>query len=126
MSSFVGGMIRGMVARETADPKDAKIFDWDKAARLISEHKPKLAEAGLAEDWGYTNGIIFKDGERVVTDEDDDGSLYVGSLWATPTIRLDGVTHECWVHWASETQDPQVKWPPKPPKRLLPLNPPPH
>lgn len=44
------------------------VFDWDKAARLIQEKKPKWATAGLRGDWEYTGGTIYEDGKPVMDD----------------------------------------------------------
>lgn len=40
-----------------------RVFDWQKAARLIEKHKPELAEAGLAEDWEQTATVIWSGGQ---------------------------------------------------------------
>lgn len=63
-----------------------KQFDWDKAARIIAERKPKTARAGLAEDWGCTSGRIWEDGKPV---PEDDTYVYLSSNWATPILVLD-------------------------------------
>jgi hypothetical protein len=36
--------------------KERKVFDWNKAARLIRENDIVNAYAGLAEDWNDTSG----------------------------------------------------------------------
>ena len=71
-----------------------RTFDWDKAARLIAERKPKVAEAGLSEDWEWTGGEIYRDGAPVKA---DDTYVYLSSNWATPALMLDGDKVECWV-----------------------------
>ena len=70
-------------------------FDWDKAAAIIREkvkvHPDLRAEAGLQQDWEYTGGIIFEDGEPIT-----DGGTYLQSNWAIPTMILS---------WDNEEQE---------------------
>ena len=63
--------------------KERKVFDWDKAARIIKERKPKWAVAGLANDFENTAGTIFEDGYPI-----GDSYTYLMSNWATPTLQL--------------------------------------
>lgn len=83
------------------------IFDWDKAARLIRERKPKSASAGLNGDWSYTGGEIYRDGVMI-----HDNYCYLGSMWATPILVMDGDEVECYrmqsdtLGWSAKT-----KWP---------------
>lgn len=64
-----------------------KTFDWDLAAKHIREHlltHPDLkAEAGLQDDWEYTGGVIFDNGQPVT-----DSYTELSSNWATPTLIL--------------------------------------
>ena len=83
-----------------------RIFDWNKAARIIKERNPQIAEAGLAGDWDYTGGVIYSDGKIV-----SDSYTYLGSMWATPTLIVDGEDISCFImedetEWTEET-----KWP---------------
>lgn len=83
-----------------------KIFDWDKAARIIKERKPHEAAAGLRWDWEYTGGIIYADGKPVF-----DGDTYLGSNWAVPELEIDGEIIECYV-MASQTEfNANTIWP---------------
>ncbi len=82
------------------------VFDWDNAAQLIRELKPAVARAGLAGDWEYTGGIIYREGIPVFDDY-----TYLASTWAVPELMLDGDTIPCWrfeneVQWGRKT-----KWP---------------
>ena len=83
------------------------IFDWNKAAEIIRDKNPEVAEAGLAGDWECTGGEIFRNGE-IVTDE----YTYLGSTWATPQIEIDGERIDCFKmekeipEWGTST-----KWP---------------
>ena len=83
-----------------------RVFDWDKAARLIKERKPKCAAAGLGGDWEWTGGDIYKNGE-IVTDD----YTYLSSTWAIPELDLDGEIIPCWI-WETETEwNSGTKWP---------------
>jgi hypothetical protein len=88
MSAFAMGMAsRG---------KATMVFDWDKAAKLISERKPLVASAGLAGDWEYTGGSIYRDGKPVPR---ENTYTYLASTWATPELDLDGDVIPCWKFW---------------------------
>lgn len=87
--------------------KELMVFDWDKAARLIAEKKPKVASAGLRGDWEYTGDYIYAGGEQ-----NKDCYTYLASTWAVPELSLDGVLVECYrmqhevPEWNAKT-----KWP---------------
>lgn len=78
-------------------------FDWEKAARIIKEKKPIVAEAGLAEDWYWTGGTIWENDGPVY------GQPYTSSYWATPVLVCDGEQQECWT--MGPKQDPSKVWP---------------
>ena len=80
-ASIFGFMNRG---------KELMVFDWDKAACLIKERKPKVASAGLEGDWEYTGDIIYVDGEPFM------GSPYLASTWATPELDMDDEVIPCY------------------------------
>ncbi len=84
-----------------------KVFDWDKAARLIKERQPTEASAGLSGDWEYTGGSIYSGGKP-----DLESYTYLASTWATPELDLDGEVIDCWV-WAKDMPDwdSKTKWP---------------
>ena len=87
--------------------KEMMVFDWDKAAMLIREKRPKIAMAGLCSDWEYTGGTIYKDGKPVMDDY-----TYLASTWAVPEIALDGKIVECYrmesevSEWNAKTKEP--------------------
>lgn len=86
--------------------KPERVFDWDKAARIIRERRPHAAYAGLAEDLAETFSAIYADGEPL-----KDGSGYLASTWATPELYLDGDSVDCWL-WEHETEwDADTRWP---------------
>ena len=86
--------------------KEMRVFDWDKAARLIVEQKPEIASAGLSEDWGCTGGTIYKDG-RV----NKESYTYLASIWATPAIKLDGRFVDCYIMESETKWNEHTKWP---------------
>lgn len=87
--------------------REAMVFDWDKAARLIKEHKAKNASAGLSGDWEYTGGEIYGDYKPIYN-----SYTYLASTWATPELEIDGETFDCY-KMQSETPnwDSGTKWP---------------
>lgn len=88
---FVEGMLIGMERCKNSNG-GFFVFDWNKAANLIKEHKPALAEAGLRGDFDCTGGPIYRDGEPV---KKENTYTYLASCWATPIIRLDDLDYEC-------------------------------
>lgn len=97
--------------------RPAKVFDWIKAAQLIREKQPKVAAAGLAGDWEYTGGDIYRDGKPV---PQEDTYVYLASTWATPELAMDGYRCACYKMqedtpgWGSGTY-----WPPEALAELL-------
>jgi len=93
-----------------------RVFDWNKAARLIRGKwfkKGLIVVAGLSGD-DATYGTIYKDG-KPTTKEDFWG--YLLSNWATPIISINsGKEIECWIY-ADEApkeddwQDNDAFWP---------------
>jgi len=88
---------------------ESKVFDWDKAARLIKEHRSLNARAGLRGDWEFTGGDILRDGIPVPRSET---YCYLASNWATPELEIDGLIVECY-QMKSETPgwDAHTYWP---------------
>lgn len=85
----------------------ARVFDWNKAAKLIKDRKPKFANAGLKDDWEWTGGVIFLNGGIV-----RDSYTFLQSNWAEPQITLDnGDPISCWVYADTVPWDAQTKWP---------------
>lgn len=86
--------------------KDPRVFDWDKAAKLIKERKPNLVEAGLAEDMEWTAGTIYENGKIV-----KNSYTFLASTWATPVVVIDGDTTECWKMESETAHTSGTKWP---------------
>ena len=86
-----------------------KVFDWDKAARILRDRGAKEASAGLEEDWFWTGGEILRKGKPLARDAT---YTYLASCWATPVLRVGRDTMECWV-WGSKAPewDAETFWP---------------
>lgn len=102
--SFLGSDV--MTLAQMNRGKERKVFDWDKAAKLIKERKPETAEAGLQGDWTYTGGVIYRDGKPVL-----DTCCYLASTWATPMLELDGEEIECYVMESKTEWNETTIWP---------------
>lgn len=85
-----------------------RVFDWDTAARIIRERKPEEASAGLAGDWEYTGGAIYRDGKPVPK---GDTYTYLASNWAGPELMLDGELQDCWRYVDECGWDEHTYWP---------------
>lgn len=87
--------------------KEQRVFDLEKAARLIKEHRPEEAGAGLRDDWERTGGTIYRNGKPIKSDY-----TYLASTWAIPELDMDGEVYECW-RMKSETPgwNCDTKWP---------------
>ena len=85
---------------------ELKVFDWDKAARIIKERGLCDADAGLYEDWEWTGGTILENGDPVY-----DEYLYLASTWATPTLRTDDEDIPCFVMEHETEWDAKTRWP---------------
>lgn len=91
--------------------KELMVFDWEKAAWLIKERKPKRASAGLRGDWEWTGDDIYENGAPVPS---DNTYTFLASTWATPELDLDGEIVDCYKMesevpgWGSDTY-----WPPE-------------
>jgi len=109
---FTEGMIIGM--SKPRNPEGTRVFDWAKAARLIREHKPVSASAGLAEDWACTSGYIYNDKGPV---DIDNNYTFLSSFWATPVIDMDyggekkNEIIECWVFSKDTNWTCYTSWP---------------
>ena len=83
------------------------VFDWDKAARILSERMPNVATAGLENDFEWTGGVIWNDGKPFMC-----SYTYLASTWAKPMLVIGDEEIECWRYkddvpdWSAET-----KWP---------------
>lgn len=85
-----------------------KVFDWEKAARLIKETGSKMAQAGLSEDWMWTGATILEDGSPV----QDKHGPYLASTWATPILIMDdGDEIPCYIMEYKTTWGAKTNWP---------------
>ena len=88
----------GKAMEKIMGPKDKRVmrvFDWDKAERIIKDIVIRNASAGLAEDWAATAGEIVVDGIPVIPTE---CHAFLSSVWATPVLFNDDTAQviECW------------------------------
>lgn len=83
-----------------------RMIDWDKIKSIIESEEFERIEVGLAEDYYQTHATIFKDGEKIIK-ENDSAGFYGYSRWATPAVKLtkDGQTglFECWTYGEDST-----------------------
>jgi hypothetical protein len=82
--------------------KELMVFDWEKAAKLIKEKQPQEAGAGLAGDWSWTGGEIWRDDKPVPK---EDTYTYLASTWAIPELEMDGSRQDCY-----KMQSDTPKW----------------
>jgi len=76
-----------------------KMYDYNKAIKRIKEVKPREASLGMLEDWCYTAEVIYEKGKFVFDLSKKPMIAGIrGSIWATPTLEMDGVKEECWVY----------------------------
>ena len=111
MWEIEGREARNDVLRQIAKDNGSlyRVFDWDRAAKIIRDKKPLAASAGLIEDWFWTGGTIYEDGKP----NEDRRNVYLMSYWATPTLILKYADDRekqipCWrlaeeVGWDQET-----------------------
>jgi len=85
-----------------------KVFDWDKAAKIIKERGAKEASAGLSGDWGWTGGPILKNGKPVPKEET---YTYLASNWATPELDIDDEIMPCFIMKSKTVWDSDTYWP---------------
>lgn len=86
---------------------EKKVFDWNKAAKLINEnYRNEVVFAGLSGDMEYTSGCIFKDGRPVLDDY-----TYLSSTWATPVLAVGDEEIPCYIMQHETEWDDSTKWP---------------
>lgn len=92
---------------EATKNQEPMVFDWEKAAQIIKEWKPRYAAAGLRGDWEYTGGCIYDEGKPV-----ENSYTYLASTWAVPELHIDDEVIPCY-RMKSETPgwDADTKWP---------------
>jgi hypothetical protein len=89
--------------------KELMVFDWDKAARIIKENKPKRASAGLKDDWEWTGGDIYVNNDIV---PHEDSYTYLASTWAIPELNIDGAIIDCYkMQSQTDNWDAKTYWP---------------
>ena len=97
--------LKGQKARQ--EGARTKTFDWIKCAEILHKEKVKFAEAGLEEDWGCTGDKILENGRIIATE--DNGS-YLSSIWATPVLKFNDITIECWKYLDEVPKNERFYW----------------
>jgi len=108
---FAEGVLVGRLKAKSL-PKEkqrTKVFDWSKAEKILAEHGWPYAEAGLAEDWPYTSGVIVRDKKKV----NENDNMYLASFWATPCLKIseDEDLIECWIYQEDTKWGAGTVWP---------------
>jgi len=92
-----------------------KVFDWDKAARIIKERGLTEASAGLYGDYHNTEGQILADGKPYYDDY-----TYLASVWAVPMLLIYNYDSDdqsyleeipCYLSSENTDWDANTKWP---------------
>lgn len=102
--------MKAFLKGEATRGNEMKVFDWNKAARIIKAQKAKSASAGLSGDWEYTGGTILKNGKPVPV---EDTYTFLASTWATPELQINGKIISCYKMesevpgWGSSTYWPE-------------------
>lgn len=100
-------ILQAFAINQATPDGNEKVFDWDKAAKIIKERKPKTASAGLSEDLFWTGGLIYKNGKPIKNEY-----TYLASCWATPVLEMDdGAEIECYQPKGYNGWDEHTKWP---------------
>lgn len=85
-----------------------RVFDWEKAAKIILERKAEKAVAGIDTDWLGTRDAIYKDGKPV---ENRDSGAYLQSHWGFPTLSVNGDMIQCYREVKVESDELFDWWP---------------
>ena len=88
------------------ESKDGKVFDWDKAAKIIKERKLETASAGMAEDWFWTGTTIYKNSRPI-----KNNYTCLASNWATPVLRFNDEEIVCYQPRGYHGWDEDTRWP---------------
>ena len=88
--------------------REMKVFDWDKAARIIRDSHAQFAVAGLKEDMEWTSGEIVENFEPVKSGQ---FCMYLASTWATPVLCIDDEVIDCFVMEHETKWNANTVWP---------------
>jgi hypothetical protein len=102
-TDFFQGFL-GPSAVATKPIGNMKYMDWDKIQSIVNNHPDSVIYAGLQEDWGNTNGLIYAKGKYY------DGYVYGCSCWATPIVDVDGEEIECWTYEKTPYESDKPDW----------------
>lgn len=99
------------VLNALADAPKVSVFDWERAASLISASGVLEAYAGIAGDWESTAAPIWEDG-RVVLDAQ--AQVWTERAGMKPCLEIDGKRIECFKEmWSNDISYAEQKkiWP---------------
>ena len=100
------GFMEGMMCYHPKSDTGFKYMDWEKAKHIVKNNPKAKIYAGLQEDWGYTSGLIYDNGEYY-----DGGMCFYGcSYWATPILMVDGREVPCWTNESDVPSDKVPEW----------------
>ena len=88
--------------------REMKVFDWDKAARIIRDSHAQYAVAGLKEDMEWTSGEIVENFEPVKSGQ---LGMFLASTWATPVLCIDDEVIDCFVMEHETKWNANTVWP---------------
>lgn len=91
-----------------SEGKRMRVFDWDKAARILRAQGASEAYAYLEEDEDCTGGYILQNGEIIKNEY-----TYLASLWARPMLRINDLEDIPCYRNEEDTPgwDADTKWP---------------
>lgn len=67
-----------------------RVFDWEKAVKIIREKNATEAAAGILEDWMMTAATILENGKPEL-----ESGAYLLSTWGTPAIEIGDELIRC-------------------------------
>ena len=107
LRSNYGKVDRALDLKGEASRKNPiKVFDWNAAAQKIREVQPKVAQAGLQDDFEHTGAVIYQNGQIVTKKR-----THLSSTWAIPVLVLDDEIYECYLMEKETNFTGGTKWP---------------
>lgn len=76
------------------EKNERRVFDWNKAARVLRDRDETTCKACIIEDYNETVGFILVDGRPAI----DHPLPYLSSCWGTPCLVFEnGDSMPCWI-----------------------------
>ncbi len=86
------------IAKAKQRKRKTKYYDYRKAAKLLIKNNVKKAALGMKEDWDWTADEITIAKLKKFRNKRTKICGINGSIWATPSIEIDGAMLPCWTH----------------------------